>query len=125
MKRRNTQTKAEILQVLEKERAPMSHDMLQEKLEASIDRATIYRILNRFYADGMVHKVVGDDGKQYFVICTGCSSKQESHSHNHFHFKCIDCGTVECLDKEFEVPLPKGYRAQNYNAFITGYCSSC
>ena len=125
MQRRNTQTKAEILNVLEKEQAPLSHDMLAQKLEATIDRATIYRVLNRFYADGKVHKVVGDDGKQYFVYCAGCEHTQAEHSHNHFHFKCLGCGSVECLKKEFEVALPKGYRAENYNAFITGYCSKC
>ena len=125
MKRRNTQTKAEILHILEKEKTPLSHDMLEEKLEATIDRATIYRVLNRFYSDGIVHKVVGDDGKQYFVICTDCETKHEGHTHNHFHFKCVDCGRVECLKNEFDVSLPKGYRAQNFNAFITGYCSNC
>lgn len=125
MQRRNTHTKAEILGILEKERAPLSHDMLAQKLEASIDRATIYRVLNRFHADGKVHKVVGDDGKQYFALCSGCDSQQDSHSHNHFHFKCTECGTVECLKKEFKLALPKGYTATNYNAFITGTCASC
>jgi len=125
MQRRTTQTQLDILNILEKEGMPLSHDMLADKLKADIDRATIYRVLNRFYADGKLHKVVGDDGKQYFVICTGCDHTGESHSHNHFHFKCTTCGIVECLKNEFELNLPKGYRAKNYNAFITGICGRC
>ena len=125
MQRRNTQTKTDILALLQLEKAPMSHTMLEEKLDAKVDRATIYRVLNQFYADGRVHKVVGDDGKQYFVMCSDCDATKEIHSHNHFHFKCLTCQQVECLENEFEVKLPLGYEAKNYNAFITGYCNKC
>ncbi len=125
MKRRSTASKEEVLAVLKAEETAMSHDMLQSKLSVSMDRATIYRILNRFCEDGQVHKFVGDDGKQYFALCINCGDETEHHHHNHFHFKCLECGKVECLRDEVEVSLPKGYVTRSFNGFISGVCAGC
>ncbi|MBC6995563.1 transcriptional repressor [Neolewinella lacunae] len=124
MKRRNTPTKAAVLSLLAGADSAMSHDMLLEMLEDSVDRATIYRILNRFCADGVVHRVLADDGKQYFALCEDCAQQTE-HSHNHFHFRCLTCSRVECLGTEVSVNLPSGYRAENFNGVISGVCSRC
>lgn len=122
MKPRNTKTKAIILESLKEAAQAVSHDVLQEKLEGKVDRATIYRVLNRFCDEGIAHRIVGDDGKQYFAVCINC---QEKHQHNHFHFRCLNCGKVECLPNETDVHLPQGYRLENFNGFISGYCSEC
>ena len=86
MKRRSTDTKSAILNSLKSSKEALSHDKLQAELDIEVDRATIYRVLNRFSEDGIVHKVVGDDGKQYFAVCTSCA--ENKHQHNHFHFRC-------------------------------------
>lgn len=125
MKRRNTNSKAEILELLKKSGSALSHDMVQSNISSTIDRATIYRVLNRFCEDGKAHRVVGDDGKQYFAICNNCGEKKEIHSHNHIHFRCMKCGKVECLDREISVPLPEGYVAKVNNLIITGTCAKC
>lgn len=124
MKRRNTASKTAVLTVLAGADSAMSHDMLLETLEDTVDRATIYRILNRFCDDGMVHRIIADDGKQYFALCEDCEH-QEEHSHNHFHFRCLTCARVECLSNEVSVNLPAGYRAENFNGVISGVCSRC
>lgn len=123
MKRRNTPKKAAVLSVLEDADGALSHDKLSEKLGNLMDRATIYRILNRFCDDGVVHRIVADDGKQYFAICESCS--HEEHHHNHFHFRCLNCDTVECLTSEISLNLPRGYQAENFNGVISGKCSRC
>lgn len=127
MKRRNTQSKQEILAALRASDTALSHDMIQEELiqaeQTSFDRATIYRVLNRFCEDGIVHRIVGDDGKQYFALCLNCEKKH--HKHNHFHFRCLQCGKVECLEKEINVSLPEGYVSENFNGLISGRCSKC
>ncbi len=122
MKRRNTNSKVEVLSLLKSSNCALSHDMIQEKLSGSMDRATIYRVLNRFCEDKIVHKVVGDDGKQYFAFCINCAEK---HKHNHFHFRCMKCGKVECLGNEVKVALPHGYVLNNFNGIVSGYCSEC
>lgn len=124
MKRRNTPSKTAVLAALESAEAALSHDKLLELLEDTVDRATIYRILNRFCADGLTHRIIADDGKQYFALCEDCSHHEE-HSHNHFHFRCQRCERVECLSTEVSVNLPPGYRAENFNGVISGICGRC
>lgn len=123
MQSRNTKAKSMILESIKKAKTAVSHDILQAELNGEVDRATIYRVLNRFCGDGIIHRIVGDDGKQYFAICMNCSD--EHHKHNHFHFRCLSCDTVECLSNEVHVNLPKGYSMTNFNGFISGYCSDC
>lgn len=123
MKRRNTPSKTAVLSALEHSRAALSHDHIRERVSQDIDRATIYRILNRFCDDGIVHRIVADDGKQYFALCADC--KHDDHHHNHFHFRCLKCDTVECLTSEISVNLPAGYLAQNFNGVISGRCAGC
>ncbi|WP_026464908.1 Fur family transcriptional regulator [Adhaeribacter aquaticus] len=123
MIKRNTKAKQMILESLKTSKSAISQDNLQAQLGDLVDRATIYRVLNSFYEDGVVHKIVGDDGKQYFAYCRNCSEK--SHHHNHFHFRCLNCGKIECLPNEMEVNLPEKYRTINFNGFISGYCSLC
>ncbi|TKK68990.1 transcriptional repressor [Ilyomonas limi] len=123
MPKRNTKTKQLIFDSLKKADTAVSQEILQAELGNAADRATIYRVLNSFCDDGIVHKIIGDDGKQYFAYCLNCAEKK--HSHNHFHFRCLQCGKVECLPEEVDCKLPKGYHAVNFNGFISGYCSSC
>ncbi len=123
MARRKTESTTQILSTLKAASSAMSHQMIQEELDIEVDRATIYRVLNRFCEDGMVHRVIGENGKQYFALCEGC--EKENHSHNHFHFRCKKCGKVECLSREIEIKLPAGYVAQNFNGLISGVCAQC
>lgn len=125
MKKRNTQSKKEIMDVLESADTALSHDMINDALKSDIDRATIYRVLNSFCEDGKVHKIVGDDGKQYFAMCPNCGQRKQIHSHNHIHFRCLNCGKVECLHNDVSVPLPDGYVAKVHNLVISGFCKDC
>lgn len=122
MKRRNTQSKEEILELLKLSKSALSQDIIQEKV-SGINRATIYRILNRFCEDGIVHKISGDDGKQYFALCENCDN--HIHKHNHFHFRCLKCGTITCMQNEINVALPKGYTFEKFNGVISGVCDQC
>lgn len=123
MTKRNTKTKQIILESLKKTETAVSGEILQERLAGLVDRATIYRTLNSFCEDGIIHKILADDGKQYFAICINCNGKE--HHHNHLHFRCLNCGKVECLQHEIELKLPEGYSAENFNGFVSGYCASC
>ncbi|WP_339705459.1 transcriptional repressor [uncultured Kriegella sp.] len=124
-RRRKTEAQTEILNVLKSSNTAVSHEMLQRELSSNIDRATIYRILNRFCEDGKVHKIVGDDGKQYFARCINCHGRKHEHTHHHFHFRCTVCGSVECLKNEVDVMLPEGYVSETFHGVIAGRCSNC
>lgn len=122
-KRRNTATQEAVLSVLRSKRRAMSHDAILKKMDIEADRATVYRILNRFCKDEIVHKVVADDGKQYFAVCT----KDDSASipGNHFHFRCTKCETIECLPTSVEFSVPEKYIVQHTNCILVGVCKDC
>ena len=123
MNRRNTPSKKSILELLQKADSALSQDMIETEVKGEMDRVTIYRVLNRFCEDGIAHKILADDGKYYFALCSRCDG--EKHNHNHFHFRCVICDKVECLDEKVAVRLPEGYRMEDVSGWVTGRCAAC
>lgn len=123
MIRRNTPTKDAVLNVLANSKKAMSSDAVMRKVDISIDRATIYRVLNRFYEDGILHKIVAEDGKQYFAICIKC--EEQKLTDHHFHFRCTKCETIECLPVAVQFSLENGYQVESVNCILTGICKDC
>ena len=123
MKRRNTATQEAVLSVLTSKRRAMSQDAIVKQMKVNADRATIYRILNRFCEDEIVHKIVADDGKQYFAVCVKCDDMLSSG--NHFHFRCTKCETIECLPTIVEFKVPEKYVVQQMNCVLVGICKDC
>ncbi len=123
MKRRNTPTKEAVLSVLESTAKAMSQDAIEKKIGIDINRATIYRVLNRFCDDGVLHRIVADDGKQYFALCMKCDDHQQLK--DHFHFRCKVCETIECLPVPVHFSLAEEYQVENVNCVITGVCKDC
>ena len=123
VKRRNTATKEAVLSVLTSKRKAMSQDAIVKQMDVDADRATVYRILNRFCEDEIVHKIVADDGKQYFAVCIPCEDVVIPG--NHFHFRCTTCETIECLPSLVEYAVPKDYSVQQMNCILIGVCKDC
>jgi Fur family transcriptional regulator, ferric uptake regulator len=123
MKRRNTTSKEAVLSVLTASKKAMSQDSIVKKMEVNADRATIYRILNRFVEDEIIHKIVADDGKQYFAVCVSCDEK--TIPDNHFHFRCTKCETIECLPSLVEFKIPEKYIVEQINCILIGVCKDC
>jgi len=124
MNRRNTPTKEAVLNLLSKSKKALSQDAIEKQLDIKMNRATIYRVLNRFCKDDLVHRIVAEDGKQYFAICKKCENPQELTQH-HFHFRCLSCDSIECLQVPVEYSIPNGYEVQNVNCVLTGICNNC
>ena len=123
MNRRNTPSKQAIFDLLAESRKAMSQDAIQQKINFGIDRATIYRVLNRFCDDGIMHKIIAEDGKQYFAVCIKCEEKKLAD--NHFHFRCIQCDTIECLQEAVHFTVPTSYNVKSVNCLLTGLCEKC
>ena len=110
------------MEVLTKTRKAMSQDAIEQEIDIGINRATIYRVLNRFYDDGVLHKIVAEDGKQYFARYNKVGEQEIAK--NHLHFKCLICETIECLHAEVNFSIPKAYIVQNVNCVLTGTCET-
>jgi Fur family ferric uptake transcriptional regulator len=122
-KRRNTPIKKEILSLLTTAGTALCQEDIEEKLIGKANRVTIYRVLNAFCEDGIVHKIISDEGKTYFAPCHSCSSAE--HNDDHFHFRCRNCQRIECLPAPVVVPLPRRYIAEHTNCWVTGICRRC
>ncbi len=111
------------MEILSGSNTALSQDMIEEKMTLQADRVTIYRILNSFCKDGITHKVVAEDGKSYFALCSTCNDNH--HHHDHFHFKCDRCHHIECLTQHIDLSLPQGYTATDMNCVVNGICARC
>jgi len=123
MIRRSTPTKEAVISVLYASGRAMSQDAIEQKIEIEIDRATVYRVLNQFCEDGVVHKIVADNGKQYFAVCKKCDQRELPE--NHFHFRCLKCQTIECLPVMVNFSLPESYTVDKVNCVLVGTCAKC
>lgn len=123
MIRRSTPTKDAVLNVLTDSKKAMSQEAIMKNIAIDIDRATIYRVLNRFCEDKILHRIVAEDGKQYFAVCIKCEEKKLAD--HHFHFRCTQCQTIECLPVAVQFSLEKGYQVESVNCILTGVCKDC
>jgi Fur family transcriptional regulator, ferric uptake regulator len=123
VKRRNTPSKQAVLDILSSANGALSQESIALQVGDTMDRVTVYRILNRFCEDGQAHRIVSDDGRQYFALCVNCDD--HGHHHDHFHFRCLGCRKVECLEQEVSFRVPEGYRLESVHCLLTGYCPAC
>jgi Fe2+ or Zn2+ uptake regulation protein len=89
-----------------------------------LDRVTIYRILQGFCDDGIIHKIASESGKTHYALCHNCN--HEKHNDNHLHFHCLGCNNIFCLEAPAIITsLPKGYEARSVSCVVSGYCCNC
>lgn len=97
-----------------------------EKNLSKFDRVTLYRTLNAFLYNGIIHKVLDDTGITKYALCSKKCS-QHQHQHEHVHFKCLTCGNTQCIDS-IPIPtvkLPIGFSFTDSNYLIRGVCKNC
>jgi Fur family transcriptional regulator, ferric uptake regulator len=122
----NTDSRRAILEVfLQTDNALAHHDI--EKITGDrFDRVTVYRTLQTFIDNGIIHTIPTADNATRYALCReNCS--QGHHHDNHVHFICEICGKTTCLDDTHipSVKLPRGYSATEINMIVNGVCKEC
>lgn len=121
---RNTQAKTEIFKLLEQAEVALSPAEILATLNGVCDRVTIYRVLDRLTAEGVIHKIATVEGIIKYAICQQCTL--EKHNHNHLHFTCERCQNTTCITEvEPSFVLPKNYKIKNVNFTVSGICPEC
>lgn len=121
---RVTQPRVSVLaKLLEASRA-LTHHEVERRVQRSlsIDRVTVYRVLEWLVANQLAHRIAGDDRIWRF------NAMADEHADEHAHFKCNRCGTVTCLDELAAKPvvkLPAGFRTQRVELTVKGFCAGC
>ncbi len=91
----------------------------------AIGLTTVYRQLEKLEKQGLVHKIVTDEGAQYqFCDC-------HRRGHDCFLMKCEHCGKVEHVDCDHLAPLyshmyeAHHFRINPQRTLFYGICRTC
>jgi Fur family ferric uptake transcriptional regulator len=124
---RATAIRKAVLQTFEQQEGALSQYELEQQLGEWYDRTSIYRALQLFEAQGLVHRVPHLDSVAKYARCfEACEAGH--HQDEHLHFLCEQCQTTYCLPRKLgsaQLGLPQGFQAQDMEVLVRGYCSSC
>lgn len=123
---RKTQIRVEIIQQFMASDFGLRASEIINSLKANHDRVTVYRALNSFEENGIIHKASEDaNGVKYALCGNECSS--DHHEDTHAHFVCDECQNTFCLD-DVKIPQPKVSDELTVNQVtftINGICKEC
>ncbi len=120
-----TPARLAVLAVLEGDHLAHSHADL-EGLFDTMDRVTLYRVLNDFENVGLLHKVIDNAGVTRFGVCKH-SCPGEHHVDGHVNFICLNCDKMFCMEDTIMpvLQVKKGFVIQGTQMLICGLCKSC
>ncbi|MCS6833171.1 MAG: transcriptional repressor [Flammeovirgaceae bacterium] len=123
---RITSSRLEILQVFIDNSFALSESDIEGMISNNCDRATIYRTINTFLEEGIIHKVLDSQHVVKYALCRD-DCQDGHHRHEHIHFKCNCCGNTTCLEGIAIQPiqLPEGFKLQEVNLLVVGVCKKC
>lgn len=126
---RNTECRRAIAQYFfDRPHIALSHQDLEQNFGSLYDRATLYRTLNSFEENHLIHKVIDESGITKFALCPEhCNHTDHNHDINHIHFQCKKCEQTTCIDNAatIELNLPKKYQVEETNFLVMGICERC
>lgn len=124
---RKTKSRILVLQEFSKQQKALAHNELQQALGGNIDRVTLYRILEQFENNGLLHKIPDDEVSVKYALCSHSDEKDHKHSDNHAHFKCDSCSDTFCIE-DYSIPKiesPKGFKVTEKFLLLAGLCAKC
>ncbi len=117
-----TKQRQAIREALERAARPLSPQEVVAEAQADVPRlgiATVYRAL----------KSLVDEGWLAAVELPGQPTRYErAGKHHHHHFQCRRCDRTYELPgcpSDLQVPLPKGFVADDHEVVVYGRCAAC
>jgi|APEBP8051072266_1049373.scaffolds.fasta_scaffold08108_3 Fur family ferric uptake transcriptional regulator len=124
---RVTEIRKEIVETLLSRESALSCKEIKELIPGEFDRVTLYRTLNTFVEQGIIHQIAGGEGTIRYALCSSGECVTHHHEDRHIHFRCTACGLTFCL--EYHTPpkleVPKGYKLGSFEISATGLCKTC
>lgn len=122
---RATPARIAVLNLLEKERGPVSHQEATEVLEANgLDKSTIFRALQDLAEANLLRRLeLGDHVWRFEYIREAHGPKDVDKGHP--HLLCTDCGHITCLsDKDVKLNVAKSIGSVA-DILLRGQCADC
>ena len=112
-----------VLKELLKTASPVSLADLEKAL-CTIDKASIFRVLELFAEKDVVHLI--NDGSRALKYDV-CPNDHHSISDQHVHFYCEKCEKVYCLENIPipSIPVPDSFHVKSVNFMLKGVCPKC
>ena len=106
------------------------HSLLVEdiisNISTTVDKVSVYRALNAFEKNGLIHKVPDKANLIRYALCSSeCTST--NHFHNHAHLLCSNCNETYCIN-DFKIPVLneyKGFVINSLKIILEGSCIDC
>lgn len=121
----NTKQRTLILDLLKKYDREFTVKEIYENISDTCGLTTVYRVIDKLFEDGLIKKIVGENGSIYYQYLDNCSHE------NHFYLKCNNCGKLIHIDCDCIVDLKKHildehkFSLLSKNIIIDGLCSNC
>lgn len=122
---KSTSNRILILKELLKASHPLSLTDLEFLLGFSMDKASIFRVLELFSEKDVVHVIEGGSRSLKYELCQ--SNSNHSIYDQHVHFYCENCKKLYCFES-INVPLiklPEEFHPHSINYMIKGICPKC
>ncbi len=123
---KKTPLRLEMLDLFMNNHFALSASDIESRLKANHDRVTVYRALNAFEENGILHKAPDDGyGIKYAMCSDNCPD--QAHEDHHVHFICHECHHTYCLD-HVHIPmikLPEDYAVDTFTYTVNGVCKAC
>lgn len=114
-----------VMRELIKASHPVSLADLEISLGFSMDKASIFRVLELFSEKDIIHVIEDGSRSLKYELCH--SGTHHTISDQHVHFYCERCKETYCF-KDVSVPLvniPEGFSPHAINYMIKGICPKC
>ncbi|MEO0625398.1 MAG: transcriptional repressor [Bacteroidota bacterium] len=120
---RRTKSSIAIEEHFEQNERAFSVVELVELFADSMNKSTVYRILERLEERGKIHSFLGMNGLKWFAKCQGCTS--EEHIDVHPHFQCKECKQITCIPVASKIPVIENHTVESASILLVGRCDAC
>ena len=130
---RVTQPRVAILACLIGSDEPLTHQAVIDRLPGTgetIDRVTVYRVLDWLVEQGVAQKRAGNDRVFRFSLLEHEEARAQAHR-QHSHFHCTRCDRTFCLEDagfpqaEAAPSVPSGFAIEHVELTVNGVCADC
>lgn len=123
-----TQNRVRVLEVVGNNSFPLSATDIFNTINRalSINRVTVYRILDLLVDHGVVKRISTGGRAFYYDL-----APNDNHKPHYAHFYCKSCGQMDCLDQESLAIDTKTFlnffpgRVDNIEIRLDGICKNC
>ena len=89
---RKTQALGLLLNEFDKDSNAISAIELVKRLGDKINKTTVYRLLDKFVDDGLLHFFLDANGVKWFAKCKCCSKTKHNNIYPHLISNNVSCG---------------------------------